>query len=418
MKKIIISLLILLSIISFANPNLNKPWNYSFNPALMDYGTRNFIDIGGDFNLVFTQPFLNFNDLFKESLVIDLNNIYDNLNGNNLKIYLNADAMAYGKLHIWFASFAQTVRINTDTKIELPNDLIKLISYGNVNNGEIDNLEGEGLINSKIIFESSSYISLQGRNSIFGLSLTRFFPIGLLKSNIKFDNVTDVDNARMNINYTYSGNIYSSMKSFEAINTKLNENYSYNGDGLYEDFMEVLSNDFGTKINLGYINKGGKWGLSLNDIVLKPANVKYNYTLMATGSINVDNLEIITDMGTPVIEKSEENLSKTYPETDLDMPINVSFFKTFNILFNPTPHIQYFLGKGLAWGINFDGNLLFIPFWLDFSNNIDYWSLNTGLGLNLHIVDINFSAESNSFELGNIFKFNNFSFKINFAAGI
>ncbi|WP_129409136.1 hypothetical protein [Marinitoga lauensis] len=69
-------------------------------------------------------------------------------------------------------------------------------------------------------------------------------------------------------------------------------------------------------------------------------------------------------------------------------------------------------------GINFDGNLLFIPFWLDLSNKIDYWSLNTGFGINLYILDANFSVESNALIFENIFKFKNFSFKLNIAAGI
>ncbi|KAF2955705.1 hypothetical protein [Marinitoga sp. 38H-ov] len=413
MKKIIISILILLSIISFANPNVNKPWNYSFNPALMDYGTRNFIDVGGDVNLIFIQPIMNFGDLFKESLVIDFNNIYDNLNGNNLKLHLNADVMAYGKLHIWFASFAQTAEINTNSKIELPNDLIKLISYGNIDNGEIVDLEGEGVINSNIIFESSSYISLQGNNSIFGFAFTRFLPIGLLRGKINFENTNDIDNAQMNVNYNIDGNMYSSLKSLESLISN-----DYSGMPMEEDIINTFVEGSGLKFNVGYINKNGKWGFSINDIVIKPAEVKYDYTITATGSLSVDNLELITDIGTPVIEKSDDVLSRKYPEIDLDMPMNITFFKTFNLLFNPTPHIQYFLGKGLAWGINFDGNLLFIPFWLDLSNKIDYWSLNTGFGMNLHILDVNFSAESNATKLDNIFKFHNFSFKINFAAGI
>ncbi|WGS65646.1 hypothetical protein [Marinitoga aeolica] len=413
MKKIIISMLILLSIISFANPNVNKPWNYSFNPALMDYGTRNFIDIGGDVNLVFIQPFMNFGDLFKESVEIDFNKIYDNLDGNNLKMLLNADIMAYGKLHIWFATFAQTAEIKTNTKIELPNDLIKLISYGNINNGLIENLEGEGVINSNIIFESSSYISLQGKNSIFGLAFTNFYPISLLRSTISFKNTNDMENAKMNIGYEIKGHMYSSLKSLESLISD-----EYYGVPIEEDILNTLKDSAGIKVNLGYINKNGKWGLSLNDIVLKQADVKYDYTLTATGSIVVDNMNVTTDNGTPVIEKSDELISRTYPEASVDLPMNITFFKTFNILFNPTPHIQYFFGKGLSWGVNFDGNLLFIPFWLDLSNKIDYWSLNTGFGLNLHIVDINVSAESNSIDFGDVFKFNNFSFKINFAAGI
>jgi hypothetical protein len=414
MKKIIIiSILILLSIISFSNPNINKPWNYSFNPALLDFGTRNFIDIGGDLDFVFIQPIVNFGDLFKESVEIDFNKIYDNLNGNDLNLFLNANVMAYGKLHIWFASYAKTAGIYSNSKIELPNDLIKLISYGNIENGEIVDLNGEGVINSNIIFESSDYVSIQGKNSIFGLSLSRFYPMVLLRSNINFENTSDVENAQMNINYNISGNVYSSLKSLESLFSD-----EYDGTSIDKDILDTMNDEAGMKLNIGYINKNGKWGVSVNDIVIKNAEVKYNYSLSATGSIKVDNLEITSENGTPTIEKSDELLSREFPESPMDLPMNITFFKTFDIIFNPTPHIQYYLGKGLAWGVNFDGHLLFIPFWLDISNKIDYWALNTGFGLNLHIIDINLSAESNALDFGDIFKFNNFSLKINFAAGI
>ncbi|WP_129409135.1 hypothetical protein [Marinitoga lauensis] len=353
MKKTISILFILIvGIFVFSNPTVNKPWNYSFNPALLDFGTRNFIDIGGNVDLDLIQPFFNFGDLFKEDVIIDFNEIYNNLDGKNLNILLDANGSAYGKIYLWFLTYAKTINISSKTKISIPNDLIKFISEGNVVDGELINLAGnDGIFNSDIIFESNNYISLQTKNSIFGISLSNFYPIALLRSNISFESINDIENAKTNIKYSISGNIYSSMQSFEAINTKLNPNYTFDngGKGLYEDFMNALDNFSGLKINVGYINKKGKWGVSLNDIVIKPAEVKYQYTFDATGAIEIENMEVLTDIATPIIKLYDDFSNRIFPEISGDLPMNVSFFYTLPIIFNPTPHIQYYFDRGLSW---------------------------------------------------------------------
>ncbi|GAB6188998.1 hypothetical protein JCM30566_07370 [Marinitoga arctica] len=412
MKKIIIVLMIILTTLSFANPNINKPWNYSLNPALMDYGTRNFLDLGINGDISLFQPFINFSDLFKEEIVVDFNEIYDNLDNENLPITLNANASIFGKLHIWFLTYANNVNLYSNTKINLPNDLVKLISYGNVENGEIVNLDGEGIFNSNIILENTNYISI-GKNSIFGFSFSKFIPVSILKSTMSFNQDSNVASATTTINYSIEGNIHSSLESLSSFVSK-----PYNGPAIDEDILNAFNDSAGLKINLGYINKSNKWGISINDIVLKPAEMTYKYTFSATGNILIDNMNIITEQSSPTLEKSEESIARKFPDNPLDLPMNISAFYTFNFIFDITPHIQYYFGKGLDWGVNLDGNLFFIPFWLDISNKIDYWSLNTGLGLNIHIIDINASVNSNSNKLGNILNFDNLSFNLNIGMGI
>ncbi|KLO23057.1 hypothetical protein X275_04185 [Marinitoga sp. 1197] len=413
MKKLLIFTIIILSVLSFANPNINKPWNYSFNPALVDYGTRNLIDIGVSGDVNFIQPFINFGDLFKDEIIIDFNDIYDNLNEEPLPINLNADASAFGKIHLWFLSYAKIFDLKTNTKVALPNDLMKLLSYGNVENGEIVDLNGEGILNSNIIFTDTNYLSIVSKNSIFGLSFSNFLPIAIIKSNVDFNQTSNIEDATLKINYNINGDVYSSLKSLESL---ISDNYY--GPKIDEDISNTLGENSGLKMSFGYINKYNKWGISINDIVIKNAEMKYTYTLSATGNILVDNMNVETNQGTPTLEMVDELSSKVFPDVSLDLPMNISFFYTFNMIFDITPHLQYYFGKGLDWGINFDGNLLFIPFWLDISNKIDYWSLNTGFGINLHILDLSVSVKSNTADFGDVFDFNNLSFELNVAAGI
>ncbi|KLO20954.1 MULTISPECIES: hypothetical protein [unclassified Marinitoga] len=407
-KTSIILFIFIIGILTFSNPTINKPWNYSFNPALFDYGTRNLIDIGGNLTVDFEQPFINFGDFFKEEMIIDFNEIYDNLKGENLDINLEANALMYGKLHLWMFSYAKSFNLYSNTKLSLPNDLIKLISYGNVENGDLVDLSGEGIINTDILLEDNNYFSWIGKNSIIGINISNFAPVAVLRGNITFKQTPDIENATLNIDYSLSGKVYSSFGILDKLIDNGNMDLGYN------DIMKYS----GTKISIGYISKKDRWGVSLNDIVLNKAKVKYEYTLEATGNLNVADLKVISDNATPIIEKISETLDKEYPEISLDLPMNISAFYTFNFLFDITPHLQYFFEKGLAWGINIDGNLLFIPFWFDISNNIDYWSLNTGFGINLHILDLNVSVKSNTADFGDVFDFNNLSFELNVAAGI
>ncbi|SHE60195.1 hypothetical protein SAMN02745164_00774 [Marinitoga hydrogenitolerans DSM 16785] len=418
MKKLLIFTIIIFSVLSFSNPNINKPWNYSFNPALVDYGTRNLIDIGVSGDVNFIQPFINFGDLFKDEIIIDFNDIYDNLGEEPLPINLNADVSAFGKIHLWFLSYAKIVDLKTNTKVALPNDLMKLLSYGNVENGVIVDLNGEGFLNSNIIFTDTNYLSFVSKNSIFGLSFSNFLPIAIIRSNVDFNQTSNIENATLKINYNLNGDVYSSLKSLNTLILNDYDDYDNHDSEIDEDILNSLGENAGLKMSFGYINKSNRWGISINDIVIKNAEMKYTYTLSATGNILVDNMNIETDQGTPTLEMLDESSSRVFPEVPLDLPMNISAFYTFNFLFDITPHLQYYFGKGLDWGINFDGNLLFIPFWLDISNKIDYWTLNTGFGINIHIIDINASVESASQEFGNILNFKNLAFKLNIGIGI
>ncbi|AEX86395.1 hypothetical protein XO10_09955 [Marinitoga sp. 1135] len=421
MKKLYILLLIFIFSISlFANPNINKPWNYKFNPALLDFGTRNFIDIGVNANLDLANPVISMGDLFKEEIVIDLNEIYDNLDGNPLPITLDLDTGLYLKLHLWSFSYAKEYSIDGNIDVSIPNAIVEFLAEGNVEDGEFKDLEGkDGIFNVDIIAQSSNYYSFGNKNYSYGIMLSKFYPVMIMRSSIDFSQTADADKGIMKIDYAVVGNVNSSLQSLSSL---LGDSEDYYGPDLNEDLMETFkSESAGFKMSIGYVNgynRKAKWGIAINDIVLKPAQADYAYTLSSTSSITIENMNIETEEGSTMLKEDEDALVMEYPNSPEDMPMSISYFFTTHMLFDFTPHFQYYMGKGLDYGVSIDGNLWIIPFWMDISKNQNVWSLNTGFGLNIHLADVNFTIGSASDTFGGMWKFEGFTVKVNVAAGI
>jgi len=410
MKKIIfIIITAILSTVYFGSTFTDNA--VSNNNVMFNFSERNILDIGVSADLFAEENLIDLLDLYSKrnetEYVIDLNEIYSGLNGSNGLIRLNAYAESFAKVNLFGIKLALKADINTENKIEIPNEILKFISEGN----EIgENIQASGSVDMNTVLTSGIYAGINSGNFGIGISGDLFLPLIYSDPEAYYNTYFNTENGGVGSGAIGEIPVYSVFNSEEikAVSEEM--------------ILEKLYGNSGIKFDIDFVgvkNDSPYFGISLGNIVLRPAVL--DKKLVAKFDISA----VATDLlGTGEYDTSSNFSFEDTEEVNMEykMPLKASAFVKLPVLFfDVTPFADVYFDKEILfdWGTYAEGRLLgIIPYHLSFTNINSAWGLETGFGIDLHAVELYIAAGTKSSDINNLFNLKGISAKINISVGL
>jgi hypothetical protein len=407
MKKIImITVITIMSLVL-----LSTPFDYTYvdsNPALSKSKIRNIINVGVNADLQMYQSFVKTMDVFTtDPLVIDLNEIYNDLDGSDAYVGLSNNDQLFTSLNLWLIEPAVSLEMDNKLRLTIPNEMIKFLAEGYTIEEELTG-EGEIYINSKI--EASSYLPINLFGHTWGVEVSKFLPVLNTDTTFDFSVNSNIDDASMDVSASMNAPLYSFL-SYEEINDFGNIDPN--------NITNSLLNNSGWNLSFGtvkYDAKKPKYGISINNISLTPARVN-KYEASFSASVTAENI-VFSQEEEPFSFNMEDIEYTQVGELEEFKDIaSISGFFNFRFLFDWYPYLEYSFDSNLNIGTYARGNLFFIPYWLNFGYDQSYYNLKFGTGINLYLAEITTEIGTYSPKISKLFDLKGISAKINLAVG-
>ncbi|MGM0641224.1 MAG: hypothetical protein ACQESN_07385 [Thermotogota bacterium] len=408
-KLIIISILTIFSVMIFSESL--TAWDNQFNPALMNSKRRGFIEIGVTPDIMFFQNLVDskfiLDNYDAQEIVIDLDEFYGGLEGEDLKIVTDNNANVYGLVNLWKFGLGVYSNVDLEAKLSIPNSLLELLTQGN-EIGQTYTDSGEVVLNS--IVEAGAYSSFSWKDrNLLGVKVGAFLPIITSDKDASFEYGFSTDETTNSI----EGELKASVPAYSNFNANELENLDT------DMIMNNLLGNNGFKIDIGYINgyyKNPKWGVAVKNITLKKANLTKSVNINAEYTMEASN--IVFDQSFETSENFEfvdnADVNKEYA-----MPIGVSGFYKFTFIFDLIPFVEWYpTVSQFNFGINAKSNIFnIIPYSFNLERDYDIWKAGFGIGLNTYLVETRLNVSLANSKLVNIFDLKGISAKINLAVG-
>lgn len=410
MKRLIIIFILTIFSVMIFSESLTA-WDNQFNPALMDSKKRGFIEIGVTPDIMFFQNLVDskfiLDNYDKEEIVIDLDQFYGGLEGEDLKLYTVDSANVYGLINLWNLGLGVYSNVDLELKLDIPNSLLKLLTEGN-EIGQTYTDSGEVVLGSTI--EAGAYGSFSWKDeNLLGVKIGAFSPIAISDEDAFFEYGLSTDETDNSIN----GNVKVSVPVYS--NFSANELENLDTDLV----MNNLLNNNGFKIDIGYINgydENPKWGIAVNNITLKKANLAKSINLEAEYTVEASNIVFEQSFET---SENFEFVDNASVNKEYSMPLGISGFYKFTYIFDWIPFVEWYpITSEFNFGINAKSNIFnIIPYSFSLERYSDLWKAGFSLGLNAYLVETRFNISLTNYELSNIFDLKGISAKINLAVG-
>jgi hypothetical protein len=408
-KLIIISILTIFSIMIFSESL--TAWDNQFNPALMNSKRRGFIEIGITPDIMFFQNLVDskfiLDNYDKEEIVIDLDEFYSGLEGEDLKLYTVDNANVYGLINLWNLGLGVYSNLDLELKLDIPNSLLGLLTQGN-EIGQTYTDQGNVVLNS--FLEAGAYGSFSWNDkNLIGLKAAFFSPIITSDENANFEYGFSTDGT----NNSITGNLSVSIPAYSNFTAEELENIDY------DLIMNNLIGNHGYKVDIGYIRGNYKepdWGVAIKNINIKKANLTKSVDINANYTIDASNIlfdqTFETTENFEIVDSEDANVQ-------YGLPIGVSGFYKFTFIVDWIPFVEWYpTNSEFNFGINAKSNLFnIIPYSFNFERESDIWKAGFGLGLNTYLVETRFNISLANSKLSNIFDLKGISAKINLAVG-
>ncbi|KLO22189.1 hypothetical protein X275_06480 [Marinitoga sp. 1197] len=385
MKKILLVLLLVFSVLSFSQIEPLSPWNKDLNSALVSWSARNFIEINGGIKSGLIQESL---DSLEE--VIDLN-----IFGNEENYYDLSDSNILSR-NVEFNMFA---KLKLGSFVLSPEFTIQNIDKHNLKTLDFRNA---------LLARGGLHVGLKGKDFSFGGTIKSYIPI--------YDVVRAGD-----------GDRYYIITAFPDDINNLPYNYSLLHDGPDKIFdkmdmlMDKLLNNGIITLDVGFV--AGKdypaIGFGIKDIPIAEGIGIYKSHTFAE-----------VDYSTETLEFENFNIAHISDEksfTDFK-PWKMTFFITLPILLDFVPSIEYAPETNdFVWGVAAGQRLFwgFLPFWAEIKNysintdydTFEYWTFNGGFGMNVYLAEVHASLSTQAQALEELFNARNTSVNINMSVG-
>jgi hypothetical protein len=386
-------------------------WDNQFNPALMDSKKRGFIEIGVTPDIMFFQNLVDskfiLDNYDKEEIVIDLDQFYGGLEGEDLKLYTVDNANVYGLINLWNLGLGVYSNVDLELKLDIPNSLLGLLTQGN-EIGQTYTDQGNVVLNS--FLEAGAYGSFSWNDkNLIGLKAAFFSPIITSDENANFEYGFSTDGT----NNSITGNLSVSIPAYSNFTAEELENIDY------DLIMNNLIGNHGYKVDIGYIRGNYKepdWGVAIKNINIKKANLTKSVDINANYTIDASNIlfdqTFETTENFEIVDSEDANVQ-------YGLPIGVSGFYKFTFIVDWIPFVEWYpTNSEFNFGINAKSNLFnIIPYSFNFERESDIWKAGFGLGLNTYLVETRFNISLANSKLSNIFDLKGISAKINLAVG-
>jgi len=408
-KLLIISILSIFSIMIFSESL--TAWDNQFNPALMNSKRRGFIEIGVTPDIMFFQNLVDskfiLDNYDASELVIDLDEFYDGLDGEDLKIVTDDNINAYGLINFWNLGLGVYTNVDLEAKISIPNSLLGLLTQGN-EIGQTYTDSGEVVLNS--IVEAGAYSSFTWKDrNLLGIKVGAFLPLITSDKDASFEYGFSTNETSNSI----EGYLNASVPAYSNFNAEELENLDA------EMVLNNLLGNNGYKIDVGYINgyyKNPNWGVAVKNINLKKANLTKSININAEYTMEASN--IVFDQS---FETSEnfEFVDNADVNEEYAMPIGISGFYKFTFIFDWIPFAEWYpTDSQFNFGINAKSNIFnIIPYSFNLERDFDIWKAGFGIGLNTYLVETRLNVSLANSKLFNIFDLKGISAKLNLAVG-
>ncbi|HPG48227.1 MAG TPA: hypothetical protein PLI81_04060 [Petrotogaceae bacterium] len=410
-KLLLVFTVVMIAVVFMANPF--SSWENDLNPALMSFRSRGFIEVGVSPEISIDQNYKALPDIIRDAMppnsvyTIDFNDLYTSLNGNDLSLFALTETGAHASIHFWPLGLGTYAYLKGSMELSVPNKLIDLIANGNKIN---ETYTASSQIFGDLYIDAGAYGALRSDSFALGVKYGYFMPIAKSQNsvyNFKFD--TNSQNSTMAATLTgdfsyVSPFSYSQLKNFSA-----------------EDIQHEFRNKAGQKLDIGFVtgeNRKPFLGVSLNNITLVPAKLdrKNNVTATATVSYNNPLFGGKVDISDPVIKTDETVL---YEPILADAPLNMSAFIRLPFILDWIPYIQYYFNDSrVDWGVNAQGNLLWIlPFNVGLESINNSWKASAGMGIDIYLVQLYAQVSSRSRNFDMLMNTNNMAFRVDIGVG-
>jgi hypothetical protein len=159
-----------------------RPWDHRTNPAYFGFGPREYAEFGFSSEFAFGNTAFGLSDIFSETIVIDLDEIYEKTPDRGLRIgstlggenHLGVKLPATG---LGFGVFTDTSSL---TMVTVPREFIRLLTQGN----EIDqSYSASTEFVQRSFLETGGYATYEYLGFLFAAKLSSFTPLAYTDTN-------------------------------------------------------------------------------------------------------------------------------------------------------------------------------------------------------------------------------------------
>ncbi|ABR30741.1 hypothetical protein SU69_04500 [Thermosipho melanesiensis] len=387
MKKIIL-FLIFITIVSF--PNVINPFDLYRNDGIIFSKEFYLISVNFSGNLLFNQDILSaesINKFFGEQ-VINLNEI------NNLSANFLINSSVFGTLKLGNFAVNPYVYLNGNIDIFIPEQIKKFLIEPTLINSSYK--ISEKFLKSNVFLDTGIAINLGN----FFISPSVFLPVLYTSTDqvLYFNYSSSASPANANLDFHANATIYTALP--------------------FENTRELEHDNFGISYSFGLATKN--FGISINNIQIKPAIATYKATLLSDFHLLylADGTNITTEVSN--FEATLTNFENGYLEISRNPEITV-YLKTHGTFSFGTRGKYVIDDSNSNWNVGIFGEINFhilkTYYALDYLNLYNLFAHNFGTEINLHFLYLNINLKSISHTLSP-FDDASFGLSVNLGFGI
>lgn len=389
---ILCALLALGGVASVSANNGLQPWNHRTNPAYFAFGNRSYFELGLSAEASFGNSAIGLGDVFSRTLVIDLDDIYDNTPDHGLRFGSALQTEAHLGVQLGRLGFGVYSDTNSLSRATVPREFIGLVAKGN----ELDKSYSDSAdLLQRSFSQAGGYATYQYRGYVIGAKFGAFAPIVYTDSNAK---------ARYRLETLSDGTVKGEVSATGDVYTAFGDDGGFEGVGFNASLGFVRPDHRGKPL----------YGGAINNIPIVAARPGY--------AIEMDQFRFTFESDN-LLERLKDEIdpfdtSETEGDVDtrelapgerprVHMPVSVSGFYRFAVpVVDVIPAAELVFGE--YWRINADvtveGNffpLNMLSVGLGYSDFL--WHAGAGLRIPLRVFELGLQVRSVGTDIPGVF---------------
>ena len=368
-----------------------RPRDHSRNPVFLDFGARQYAELGVSADVAVANSVMSLSDIFSKELVIDLDEIYENTPDRGMRLgstVANETHLSVKLDRLGFGFFTDTSGF---TRFTVPQKFIELVTQGN----ELDESYADATeLVQRSFTQAGAYATYEFAGFVFGGKLSAFAPLVYTESNAKANfQLTTAADGTIEGEVSASGDVYTSGGEEGLVGT-------------------------GVNVSLGVVRPDAEgkplYGGAINSIPLVAARPGYAIDVEQT------RFTFTTDSLLDAINSGEDPFTTSETEGDVEvvaldpsdrpkvhMPLSVSGFYRFAVpVVDVVPSAEIVLGDypRLNAEVNVEGNFFPVNMLsVGFGHTDSLWHAGAGLRIPVRVIELELQVRSVGTEIAGVF---------------